>query len=533
MPAARSHPAGRTSRCLVPGLLLAGLLLAAPAVRAGESGAHGVVTAFHRALRSKDPKTRAQAFTLLRKLDGPAVAEQVVWGVRAVRADMDRITRDAKKIEARYEKLFTSVQDAQRDFDASQHTARDMDHYNRKVGKLGRDMDDAVLELKNLENDRARNRALVAEAVILTGEVLDHLEGEDFKKALAQLTEDWLHGKDPEDQLRWFDAVESVGRPEVTAALHGLMKDEKLPMDLRVRAVDALAARHDAVLLGDAIDMLKLPVGDGSPMVLAGIRALRMLHDRRGIAPLIAFLARVDLHRERDVAQQALVSLTGVDHGPYDTAWKSWWAQNAKTFVMPKDPKPPGSVKAPKKGKTFYGIHTFSDRILFIVDISGSMDQPEKPKGDKSKFDVLKQELLGTIFNLNTTDAFNVIFFNHQVLPWQTHPVEASERNKRLLKAWVEKQKPLGGTNIYDSLEAGFRMALGTGSKPVLDTIFFLTDGKPTAGRVRDPAHILDTMKQWNETAHLTIHTIGIGKDHDAKFLEALAALGDGTYMPR
>ena len=101
------------------------------------------------------------------------------------------------------------------------------------------------------------------------------------------------------------------------------------------------------------------------------------------------------------------------------------------------------------------------------------------------------------------------------------------------LKEWVEKQKPLGGTNIYDSLELGFKIAHRTTGAPDLDTIFFLTDGKPTAGKIRDSQRILDVFRAWNETSHLTIHTIGIGKDHDAEFLKELAKIGDGTYIAR
>jgi uncharacterized protein with von Willebrand factor type A (vWA) domain len=132
---------------------------------------------------------------------------------------------------------------------------------------------------------------------------------------------------------------------------------------------------------------------------------------------------------------------------------------------------------------------------------------------------------------LNDGDGFNVIFFNHQVIPWQSRKVEASQRTKKMLEGWVADQVPLGGTNIYDALEAGFKVALRTTGRSDLDTIFFLTDGKPTAGKIQDPEKILEVFREWNRTANLKIHCIGIGEDHDQAFLEELARIGNGRYV--
>jgi len=111
--------------------------------------------------------------------------------------------------------------------------------------------------------------------------------------------------------------------------------------------------------------------------------------------------------------------------------------------------------------------------------------------------------------------------------------VEATETAKRRAKKWIESQDPVGGTNIHDALEAGFRMATGGGgSEPVVDTLFFLTDGRPTAGKVQDADAILEEVKEWNRTARLTIHCVGVG-DHDQAFMEALARIGGGEYRKR
>ena len=146
--------------------------------------------------------------------------------------------------------------------------------------------------------------------------------------------------------------------------------------------------------------------------------------------------------------------------------------------------------------------------------MSGSMDKINK-KGSgpkKPKIQIARKELLGAIDNTNDGETFNVIFFNHEIVPWQTKMIDSSDATRRRARKWVEKQEPLGGTNI--------------------DTIFFLTDGKPTAGKIQDPNQILDQVKEWNRTARVKIHAIGIG-DHDKEFMAKLAKIGGGTYVAK
>ena len=69
------------------------------------------------------------------------------------------------------------------------------------------------------------------------------------------------------------------------------------------------------------------------------------------------------------------MSLTGKRHGPFKDPWRTWWEESGPGFAMPDTPQPANQEREDGPGVTFYGIHTFSDRILFILDVSGSMDQ--------------------------------------------------------------------------------------------------------------------------------------------------------------
>jgi hypothetical protein len=322
----------------------------------------------------------------------------------------------------------------------------------------------------------------------------------------------------------------------VAEKLRAVAGDAALPLGLRGAALVSLGGRRDVSVVEEATPWLVAPP-DQFVGIAAAIEALRLRHDAGAIEPLSAFLGREDVKRLREDAHRALMSLTGQEHGPYFDPWDRWWreAKESKSFVMPKEPV--GRRRGQEKGGvTFYGIHTFSDRILFVLDVSGSMEQASRPgpEGESvaPRIDVARKEIAGAIGTMNEGERFNVILFNHSVIPWQARMTEVTEASKKQAIRWAVEQAPVGGTNIHDALEAGFRMAHRVTGRPDVDTIMFMTDGRPTAGKLQDPKAILDRVRDWSRTASVTIHCVGVG-EHDADFLAELAKIGNGEYVKR
>ena len=105
-----------------------------------------------------------------------------------------------------------------------------------------------------------------------------------------------------------------------------------------------------------------------------------------------------------------------------------------------------------------------------------------------------------------------------------------------MAQEWVRKLQPVSSTNIYDSLRLAFGLT-GQGSKDKhygtdLDTIFLLTDGAPTMpdGQLDSTEKILIAVREWNPLKRITIHTIGIGGELNAPFLEQLAGENGGEF---
>jgi hypothetical protein len=114
--------------------------------------------------------------------------------------------------------------------------------------------------------------------------------------------------------------------------------------------------------------------------------------------------------------------------------------------------------------------------------------------------------------------------------------MEMNAVNRKKALEWVEALKTREATNVYDALESAF--ALGTPRSPlrsagVPDTMYFVSDGAPTAGKFLKPDVIREHVRRWNATRGVKIHVVGVGADHDVVFCRSLAEENGGFYVAR
>jgi hypothetical protein len=342
--------------------------------------------------------------------------------------------------------------------------------------------------------------------------------------------------------------------------LRGAAKDPA--PEVIVGALEALGGRAEA----EALDLLLEGLGDARWQVRAAAAAGIASYGRAlGVPHLIGALGKAE-GRQVDDIRDALVRLTGRKFPPSAEAWQAWWAKDGEKFRGPKDPGyEPGAAEAGEGGPdssvgghrvSFYGIETRTERMLFVLDFSGSMNF-EGSQVDKArkKIDVLHDEMKRTLAGLADGAKFNMIGFSSDVRPWKKGVVVRDAKTAKDALEWVEKQKVVGSTNIYDALETAFKV-MGVGAaadkryEPVFDTIFFMTDGYPTSGKVTDREQILGEVKRWNEGRKIRIHVVGMGgkargragpgggpggrgDDIDKDFLQKLAEQNDGQVVFR
>jgi len=201
----------------------------------------------------------------------------------------------------------------------------------------------------------------------------------------------------------------------------------------------------------------------------------------------------------------------------------------------------------------FEGIMLTGRRVLFLVDMSGSMDLVDERTPDANKWLGVRQALAKVMRSLPDLEKFQVIVFsdNFSYLlgsdgRWLDFDPKASV--ERVVQA-LAATKPTGSTNMHDAFQAAFRYRASG-----LDTIYVFSDGLPNsgAGLTNEQAnsfnetdrsailakHIRNLLRRdWNREsagqARVRINTIGFFYESPdvGAFLWALARENDGSFV--
>ncbi len=294
----------------------------------------------------------------------------------------------------------------------------------------------------------------------------------------------------------------------------------------------------------------------------AGVReqaalALKHMKAPGSIGPMIQLLATTNGHARKRIAT-VLEILTGQQHGINIGAWQSWFAAEGADYAAGKVPLGNGKASQHEeynKKNYYYGIPQDGGSIVYIIDCSGSMvvdkdnpewrpsDRPNHPfpipakDGGTSRSKATKDELIRALGVLSSDKKFNIVWYSHAATLYKKKMVQATPEKVRLAQEWVKGLPADSSTNIYDAVKMAFTLT-GRGSFDKsygveFDTIFLMTDGKPTLQGVGDddPMKIVEGARKWNSLKRVMIHTIAFGtKDIDHKFMHMLADENGGQY---
>jgi len=485
----------------------------------------------------KDPAPAVQTLTDLATKDKD-------WRVRVTFLEL------ARGVEAGgfFDRMIQLVEETQKELgkfevqrEAGERELQKITEKYYKEGRKGTAGLDALIkkqgELRTLE-DQYRALRLIKESAFrnVTG-AADRAEGETRQKRVAAAAAALGRQKDLNSRVDFIQAFGAIRGEEARGVLAGLIQKEKDPR-LLVALTGALAAHREPA----AAALIRPLLQDKNWQVkAAAVQALGLAREKESVEPLIV-LIEAEEGRLKDDVEESLKKLTGVSFAGNAILWREWWTENQATFQVPEKPDAtavaaPEGVAQPKRPSTeFYGIKTFSLRIALVLDVSGSMNEDSGAGGPRIQ--VAKAELLKAVLGLPDKDAsFNVVFYSFGVRRWSKHMVEATAANKKKLSADLDQVEADGGTNIYEGVLSALELA-GAGAtdvayKPSLDTVFFLSDGQPTLGPVTDPDEILAEVRKRNRLGKVRIHTVGIGKEHNADFMRRLAEENGGTYVAK
>jgi hypothetical protein len=146
-------------------------------------------------------------------------------------------------------------------------------------------------------------------------------------------------------------------------------------------------------------------------------------------------------------------------------------ASGAASSVAP--PPPAQAPPVPPAGPSSVSVFTVTvptSRLVYLVDVSGSMFDLLDPQGRESRFQAATDEVRRSIRLLPPDVSFNVVLFADHPVAMAPEPVPATPEGKARAEAFLGRIPDLGGGTDF---VAGLRAALGMGP----DSIFLLTDG--------------------------------------------------------
>jgi predicted nucleic acid-binding Zn-ribbon protein len=128
----------------------------------------------------------------------------------------------------------------------------------------------------------------------------------------------------------------------------------------------------------------------------------------------------------------------------------------------------------------FAGIVTSGKRVVFVVDMSGSMAKKDVNTGDPTKWPLVVETVGRLMRSIPTLEKFQVVVFSAQARwllaegEWQEY---AGEKSVRAVTDALLKVRPQDDTNLYAGLDTAFKL------RPAgLDTVYLFSDGLPTSG---------------------------------------------------
>ncbi len=375
-----------------------------------------------------------------------------------------------------------------------------------------------------------------------------------------------------------------------TPAMIAALKDRD--DDVRRAAVLGLAAQGDAAaaaplvaVLSDEVEALRvlaasalgdLRAKDAGPSLVglldasdwslrkAAVEALAKIRVKESIGPLVERFGKEE-GLLLEVIQKSLVAITGRDFGYDAESWRRWWGENSDRFQVPTDAEIKEAKARAEKAmagyakpgkRTYHTIETLSRKMIFIIDVSSSMDDkivipaeaPESVKAEypsRVKMEIARKALVDLLATLDSNVYFNIVTFAGRVNLWQESLAPASAKNAAI--KFVSKLEPVRAsgkgmgsdeqkTNTFGALKAAFGLAdaevANWKARTKVDTIFLVTDGEPTAGEIIEVPKLIRAITDLNKTRGVVVHVICFDRMAGER-LRPLAELNGGKYVLR
>jgi len=157
--------------------------------------------------------------------------------------------------------------------------------------------------------------------------------------------------------------------------------------------------------------------------------------------------------------------------------------------------------------------------LIFVIDVSGSMDMENRLGTVKESLAILTDEL-------REDDRVGIVVYANQ---GQVILEPTSASNKDTIMAAINRLQPSGSTYVEEGLNLGYQMAQENMREGEITRVIILSDGVGNVGAT-GPAAILETVSDGVDDG-ITLSTIGFGMgNYNDTMMEQLANDGNGNY---
>ncbi len=157
--------------------------------------------------------------------------------------------------------------------------------------------------------------------------------------------------------------------------------------------------------------------------------------------------------------------------------------------------------------------------LVFLIDVSGSMDMPNRLPLLKSAFKLL-------VDNLREKDTVSIIVYGSTVGVWLT-PTSGIEKDK--IRRSIEELYPGGSTPGESGIRTAYRLAKSQYIQGGNNRVILATDGDFNVGQTSEEELEKMITQHQQSGIYLTCLGVGMGNYKDSK-LEILAKKGNGNF---
>jgi len=237
---------------------------------------------------------------------------------------------------------------------------------------------------------------------------------------------------------------------------------------------------------------------------------------------------RMQLEIERELRQRS-----GRSFGLDPDLWRKWYAA-MRRGELPSTGGFAAGVPSERTKASFFGLKPASDRIVFVLDRSKSMEIGFGPAGTGGaigrRWDEAVKQLMGYVEAIGAESRFDVVLFHDFGEAWRGGDlVPADSANQAKLREWLEVQIPNGGTALRLGVETALHIDARAGlqlHKIEADTVVLLCDGDTNEGA----NWVARFLQETNAVARIVFYGVQIGGKGDGT-LQKLAEGSGGEFV--